>query len=99
MDNYPNQTITITGTPENEDTNATAYSITGFENQDITQATEIAADGSTVVNVYYDRLFYNVTYSDGKGNTINFSNATLNATGSAVGLIGFAEEVTMLPKK
>ncbi len=71
VDNYPNQTITITGTPENEDTNATAYSITGFENQDITQATEIAADGSTVVNVYYDRLFYNVTYSDGKGNTID----------------------------
>ena len=71
VDNYPNQTITITGTPENEDTNATAYSITGFENQDITQATEIAADGSTVVNVYYDRLFYNITYSDGKGNTID----------------------------
>lgn len=71
VDNYPNQTITITGTPENEDTNATAYSITGFENQDITQATEIAADGSTVVNVYYDRLFYNVTYSDVNGNTIS----------------------------
>ena len=69
LDNYPNQTITITGNPVNETTNATAHTIEGFENQEIDQATSIAADGSTVVNVYYNRKSFDVTYKDGQGGT------------------------------
>ena len=72
LDNYPDQTITVSGSPENETTNATAYTtIAGFENQEITQATTIAEDDSTVINVYYNRLSYNVTYTDAHGNIIS----------------------------
>lgn len=48
----------ITGTT----TAATAKTYTGFTAKTITQKT-IAADGSTVVEVYYDRNIYTVTYS------------------------------------
>lgn len=71
LDNAPDQTITISGNPSNETTTATAYTITGFENQTITQATSIAEDGSTVVNIYYDRQSFNVSYTDGDGNTLS----------------------------
>ena len=71
LDNAPDQTITISGNPSNETTTATAYTITGFENQTITQATSIADDDSTVVNVYYNRQSFNVSYTDGDGNTLS----------------------------
>ena len=71
LDNAPDQTITISGNPSNETTTATAYTITGFENQTITQATSIADDDSTVVNVYYNRQSFNVSYTDGQGNTLS----------------------------
>ena len=42
-------------------TSAAEKSYTGFEAQNITQQT-IAGDGSTIVNVYYKRNVYNVTF-------------------------------------
>lgn len=45
-------------------TNAVANSYTGFTAQSVTQET-IAADGSTVVEIKYDRNTYTVTYDDG----------------------------------
>ncbi len=42
---------------------------TGFANPTYTAAT-IAANGSTVMKLYYDRLTYTITWVDGDGNTI-----------------------------
>ena len=54
------ETETLTGTTE-ADTVAEAKEYTGFTAQDITQSV-IAGDGSTVVNVYYDRKEYTVIW-------------------------------------
>ena len=54
---------TLTGTT-GETTAAEAKTVTGFTAQAVTQGT-VAADGSTVVNVYYDRNTYAVTYDYG----------------------------------
>ena len=51
---------TLTGTTA-ENTNAVARDYTGFTAQTVTQV-EIAGDGSTVVNIYYDRHVYTVTW-------------------------------------
>ncbi len=53
-------------------TNASANSYEGFTAKTITQQ-EIEADGSTVVDIYYDRKVHTVTYVDGK-NEITPSN-------------------------
>ena len=55
---YPDQTLT--GTTDQE-TSAQPYDVEGFTAQAVTQQT-IAGDGSTVVDVYYDRSVYTVTY-------------------------------------
>ena len=55
---YPDETKTGT---TGEDTAAEAKQVEGFTAQAVTQQ-KIAADGSTVVNVYYDRNTYDVVY-------------------------------------
>lgn len=47
------------------DTEAKARSYTGFTAKAFSQE-PINADGSTVINIYYDRNVHNVTYTDGK---------------------------------
>ena len=47
------------------DTEAKARSYTGFTAKAFSQE-PINADGSTVINIYYDRNVYTVTYTDGK---------------------------------
>ena len=47
-----------------EQTAAQVQTYTGFTAKDFEQKT-IAADGSTVVEIYYDRYTYTVTYTDG----------------------------------
>ena len=59
----PTETETLTGTTGGT-TTATAKSYEGFTAGTITQAT-IAADGSTVVSIYYARNTYTVTYNRG----------------------------------
>ena len=49
-------------------TAATAKTYTGFTALPITQET-IAGDGTTVVNIYYNRNTYTITWVDGDGNT------------------------------
>ncbi|MBR6351344.1 MAG: InlB B-repeat-containing protein, partial [Firmicutes bacterium] len=61
-------TRTLNGTI-GENTAAEANSYTGFEPLSITQQT-INADGSTVVEVKYERLSYAVKFVDDNGNTI-----------------------------
>lgn len=48
---------------------ATAKSYTGFTAQPITQET-IAGNGSTIVNIYYNRNTFTITWLDGNGNAV-----------------------------
>ena len=52
-------------------TNATAKNYEGFAAKPFVQQA-IAADGSTVVDIYYDRNTYSVTYTDGVNNETIF---------------------------
>lgn len=54
-----------------EQTTATAKNYEGFTAKAVEQKT-IAADGSTVVDIYYDRNTYSVTYTDGVNNETIF---------------------------
>ena len=54
---------TLTGTTESQ-TEAQAKTYEGFTAQSFSQAA-VAADGSTVVNIYYNRKTYDVTVNDG----------------------------------
>lgn len=54
-----------------EQTTATAKNYEGFTAKPVEQKT-IAADGSTVVDIYYDRNTYSVTYTDGVNNETIF---------------------------
>lgn len=54
-----------------EQTTATAKNYEGFTVKSFDQQT-IAADGSTVVDIYYDRNTYSVTYTDGVNNETIF---------------------------
>lgn len=54
-----------------EQTTATAKNYEGFTAKLVEQKT-IAADGSTVVDIYYDRNTYSVTYTDGVNNETIF---------------------------
>ena len=56
-----------------EQTNATAKNYEGFTAKQFEQQT-IAADGSTVVEICYDRNTYTVTYTDGVNNETIFEN-------------------------
>ncbi|MBQ6344342.1 MAG: Cna B-type domain-containing protein, partial [Anaerolineaceae bacterium] len=62
---YPNQTMTGT---TGELTQAAAYTVTGFTAQPFEQKT-IAGDGSTIVDIYYNRDTYTVTYVKGDHGT------------------------------
>ncbi len=50
-------------------TAATAKTYTGFTAKSFSQSA-IAADGNTVVDIYYDRKTYTITWKDGDNNTI-----------------------------
>ena len=52
-----------------QQTAATAKSYTGFTAKSFSQAT-IAADGSTVVDIYYDRQTFTITWKNGDNQTI-----------------------------
>ena len=60
-------------------TAATAKSYTGFTAQPFSQET-IAGEGTTVVNIYYDRNKYTVTWVDGNGNIETDENVKFGAT-------------------
>lgn len=68
--NLDNDNYTLTDTESDktgttgELTNATAKNYEGFTANSVEQKT-IAADGRTVVDIYYDRNTYTVTYTDG----------------------------------
>lgn len=68
--NLDNDNYTLTDTESDktgttgELTNATAKNYAGFTAKPFVQQA-IAADGSTVVDIYYDRNTYTVTYTDG----------------------------------
>jgi uncharacterized repeat protein (TIGR02543 family) len=84
---YPNQTES--GLTESQ-TNVTANDdVTGFELQPIEQQT-IAADGSTVVNIYYNRSTIELTF---KANGGNWSGSTNDKTVSGL----FGANVTGVP--
>ena len=57
-------TVVLQGTT-GSDTEAEARGYTGFTAKTFSQE-PINADGSTVINIYYDRNIHNVTYTDGK---------------------------------
>ena len=61
-----------TGTTAQQ-TAATAKTYTGFTAQSFSQKT-IAADGSTVVDIYYDRKTYTVTWKNADGTTLETDN-------------------------
>lgn len=74
LQNVADDEYTLFETEEKEGTTATATAATantytGFTAQPISQGT-IAADGLAVVNVYYNRNKYTVTWLDGDGTTI-----------------------------
>ena len=52
-------------------TQATAKTYTGFTAQSPIEQQTIAADGTTIVNIYYDRLTYTVTYVCGNHTSEN----------------------------
>ncbi len=77
-DNYTQltrDTQTLSGTTA-ENTNASAKTYAGFSAKNFSQK-EIAADGSTVIKVYYDRNIINYTFSANGG---NWSGSTANRT-------------------
>ncbi|MCR4899591.1 MAG: SUMF1/EgtB/PvdO family nonheme iron enzyme [Treponema sp.] len=61
------------------DTEAVAKTYTGFTAKPVTQA-KIAADGSTVVNIYYDRNLYTVSFETNGGSDINSATVRYGAT-------------------
>ena len=62
------ETVNMTGTTDAA-TEAVAKNYTGFEAaQPFVQGT-VAPDGSTVVNIYYNRKTYTIAWVDGDGNT------------------------------
>ena len=63
-------TETLKGTTGGQ-TAATAKTYTGFEPAKSFDQAEIKADGSTVVNIYYDRQTFTVTFDVGEGGTLN----------------------------
>ena len=63
-------TETLRGTT-GEQTAASAKTYTGFNSAKSFDQAEIKADGSTVVNIYYDRQTFTVTFDVGEGGTLN----------------------------
>ena len=63
------KTETLTGTTGGQ-TAAKAKTYTGFEPANSFDQAEIKADGSTVVNIYYDRQTFTVTFDVGEGGTL-----------------------------
>ena len=75
--NYPN--LTNSGITDTE-TAETAVPITGFTAQPITQQT-IAGDGSTVVNIYYNRDWITYTFSANGGKWSDSTTADKDVSG------------------
>ena len=71
-------TETLTGTT-GEDTKAAAKPYPGFTAKDFEQKT-IAADGSTVINIYYDRNEYTVTFVSNGGTEVKPQTVTYDNT-------------------
>ncbi len=63
-------TETLKGTTGGQ-TAATAKTYTGFKPANSFAQAEIKADGSTVVNIYYDRQTFTVTFDVGEGGTLS----------------------------
>ncbi len=80
----------VTGDQENKQgttattTAAVAKSYTGFTAQPISQQT-IAANGSTVVNVYYNRIKYTITWANYNGSTIKTDEVKYGAIPEYIG--------------
>ena len=64
---------------ESADTEAVAKTYTGFTAKPVTQA-KIAADGSTVVSIYYDRNLYTVSFETNGGSDIESVTVRYGAT-------------------
>ena len=64
------KTETLKGTTGGQ-TAAKAKTYTGFKSANSFDQAEIKADGSTVVNIYYDRQTFTVTFNAGEGGTLN----------------------------
>ena len=75
----------LTGSSESE-TEATAFTYTGFTAKGIEQEI-IASDGSTVINVYYNRNLYSLNYAAGvSGETISLPDSQEVRYGATVSL-------------
>ena len=61
------------------DTNVVAHNYPGFTAKEFEQ-TNIAGDESTVVDVYYDRNYYDIKWLDNDGNTVATTNQRYGAT-------------------
>ena len=89
---YPDETVTGT---TGQQTSASARTVEGFTAQTITQET-IAADGSTVVKVYYDRR--TITYTFNCNSSQNEAWADPAETGIRQGLYGTSYEAPVIEK-
>ena len=83
-DGYDVETVRMTGTT-GEQTMAVVKDKAGFTAGTVTQTT-IAADGSTVVKIYYTRNSYTLTW--------NFDGGKENATGYTSGTVKFGADIT-----
>ena len=83
-DGYDVETVRMTGTT-GEQTMAVVKDKAGFTAGTVTQTT-IAADGSTVVKIYYTRNSYTLTW--------NFDGGKENATGYTSGTVKFGAAIT-----
>lgn len=78
----PSDTVSMAGTT-GEKTEALAKAYEGFTAKSFAQHT-IAADGSTVVKIYYDRNLYTVTFKDADGTTFHTDAYPYGTSGDAV---------------
>ena len=83
-DGYDVETVRMTGTT-GEQTMAVVKDKAGFTAGTVTQTT-IAADGSTVVKIYYTRNSYTLTW--------DMNGGTVNATGYTSGTVKFGAAIT-----
>ena len=75
-------------------TQATAKTYTGFTAQSPIEQQTIAADGTTIVNIYYDRLTYTVTYNSNGKNSINIPSTKEYRYGAKVQVAFDTSDVT-----
>ena len=75
-------------------TQATAKTYTGFTAQSPIEQQTIASDGTTIVNIYYDRLTYTVTYNSNGKNSINIPSTKEYRYGAKVQVAFDTSDVT-----